>query len=75
MKVLFLGLGAVSLLVGAVGVAGYAARQGIDRDAFVEALHPVLTAEQVGKAVLEIAADPAPAAEYQLSGAGLRTLT
>jgi hypothetical protein len=34
----------------------------------------VLTAEQVGKAVLELAADPTPAAEYQLSGAGLRTL-
>ena len=60
--------------VGAVGVAGYAARQGVDRDTFVDGLQPVLTAEQVGKAVLELAADPAPAAEYQLSGAGLRTL-
>jgi len=60
--------------VGAVGVAGYAARQGVDRDTFVDNLQPVLTAEQVGKAVLELAADPAPAAEYQLSGAGLRAL-
>jgi hypothetical protein len=55
-------------------VAGYAARQGVDRDAFVDGLQPVLTAEQVGKAVLELAADSAPAAEYQLSGAGLRAL-
>ena len=46
--------------------------QGVDRDTFVDGLQPVLTAEQVAKAVLELAADPAPAAEYQLSGAGLR---
>jgi NAD(P)-dependent dehydrogenase (short-subunit alcohol dehydrogenase family) len=60
--------------VGAVGVAGYAARQGVDEDTFVEGLQPVLTAEQVAKAVLELAADPAPAAEYQVGGAGLRPL-
>jgi NADP-dependent 3-hydroxy acid dehydrogenase YdfG len=60
--------------VGAVGVAGYAARQGVDEDTFVDGLQPILTAEQVAKAVLELAADPAPAAEYQVSGAGLRPL-
>jgi NAD(P)-dependent dehydrogenase (short-subunit alcohol dehydrogenase family) len=60
--------------VGAVGVAGYAARQGVDQDTFVDGLQPILTAEQVAKAVLELASDPAPAAEYQLSGAGLRPL-
>ena len=49
-------------------------RQGVDLDAFVDGMQPVLTAEQVGKAVLELAADPAPTAEYQLSGAGLRAL-
>jgi NAD(P)-dependent dehydrogenase (short-subunit alcohol dehydrogenase family) len=60
--------------VGEAGVAGYAARQGVDRETFVDGLQPVLTAEQVAKAVLELTADPAPAAEYQVSGAGLRTL-
>ncbi len=74
-----LGLRFVSLLpqltpnggVGAVGVAGYAARQGITADAFVDALPAVLTAEQVAKAVTEIAGDPDSAAEYQVSGGGL----
>lgn len=31
--------------IGAVGVTGYAARQGIDRDAFIEAMQPVHTPE------------------------------
>jgi hypothetical protein len=35
--------------VGAAGVAGYAARHGVDRDAFVDALAPVLTADQVAR--------------------------
>ena len=61
--------------VGAVGVAGYAARQGVDRDAFIDGLQPILTPEQVAKAVVELAADPgSAAAEYQVSGAGLRPL-
>jgi NAD(P)-dependent dehydrogenase (short-subunit alcohol dehydrogenase family) len=58
--------------VGAVGVAGYAARRGVDRDAFVRGLEPVLTADQVAAAVLRIAADPDGAPEYQVGGAGLR---
>lgn len=73
-----LGLRFVALLpgltptgIGAVGVAGYAARQGVDRDTFVENLRPVLTPELVAKAVMEVAADPASAAEYQIGGAGL----
>jgi NAD(P)-dependent dehydrogenase (short-subunit alcohol dehydrogenase family) len=57
--------------IGSVGVAGYAARQGVDRDAFVAGLQPVLTPEQVAKAVIEVATDPASAAEYQVSSAGL----
>ena len=61
--------------VGAVGVAGYAARQGVDRDTFVEGLQPILTPDQVAKAVMELAADPASAPEYQLSGAGLRPIS
>jgi NAD(P)-dependent dehydrogenase (short-subunit alcohol dehydrogenase family) len=58
--------------VGAVGVAGYAARQGVDREIFVEGLQPILTPEQVAKAVVELAADSGSAPEYQVSGAGLR---
>ncbi|MGW4565501.1 SDR family oxidoreductase [Streptomyces sp. NPDC004561] len=60
--------------VGSVGVAGYAARQGVDRDTFVEGLQPVLTADQVAKAVVEIAGDPGSGPEYQVSGAGLRPI-
>ena len=58
--------------VGSIGVAGYAARQGVDRDTFVEGLQPVLTADQVAKAVLDVAADPGSAPEYVVSAAGLR---
>jgi len=60
--------------LGAIGVEGYAAREGISVDAFVQRLAPVLTPELVGKAVLEVAADPDSAAEYQVGGTGLRTL-
>ncbi|GAA4631812.1 SDR family oxidoreductase [Actinoallomurus vinaceus] len=58
--------------VGSAGVAGYAARQGVDRDTFVDGMQPVLTPEQVAKAVVEVAADPGSAPEYQVGGAGLR---
>ena len=76
-----LGLRFVTLLpqltpsgVGAAGVAGYAARQGITVEAFIERLAPVLTPELLAKAVLEVAADPDAAAEYQVGGAGMRVL-
>jgi NAD(P)-dependent dehydrogenase (short-subunit alcohol dehydrogenase family) len=61
--------------VGSIGVAGYAARQGVDRDTFVEGLRPILTPDQVAKAVMEVATDQDSAAEYQVSGAGLRSLS
>jgi len=61
--------------LGSVGVAGYAARQGVDRDTFVDGLQPILAPDQVAKAVLELAGDPAGAPEYQVSGAGLRPLS
>jgi NAD(P)-dependent dehydrogenase (short-subunit alcohol dehydrogenase family) len=57
--------------IGAVGVAGYAARQGVYPDAFVEGLQPILTPDQVAKAVLDVAADSGSAAEYRVGGAGL----
>lgn len=60
--------------VGAVGVAGYAARQGVDADALVATMAPILTAEQVGEAVLKLVADPDAAPEYQLSSAGMRPI-
>jgi NADP-dependent 3-hydroxy acid dehydrogenase YdfG len=58
--------------VGSVGIAGYAARAGVDRDSFVERLQPILTSDQVAEAVLILAADPGSGPEYQVSGAGLR---
>jgi NAD(P)-dependent dehydrogenase (short-subunit alcohol dehydrogenase family) len=61
--------------LGSVGVAGYAARQGIDRDAFVENMRAILTPDQVAKAVMTLAADPDSAPEYQVDGAGVRPLS
>lgn len=58
--------------VGSAGVDGYAARQGVDRDTFVAALQPVLTPEQVAKAIVEVATDPGSGPEYEVSSAGLR---
>lgn len=60
--------------VGSVGIAGYAARQGVDEATFIEGLQPILTAEQVAKAVVDIAADPSSAPEYRVGGAGLSPL-
>ena len=54
--------------VGLVGVDGYAAREGVDRDTFVERLQPVPTPEQVAKAVMEVTRGSA--AEYRLSATG-----
>jgi NAD(P)-dependent dehydrogenase (short-subunit alcohol dehydrogenase family) len=61
--------------LGSVGVAGYAARQGVDRDTFVEGMRPILTPDQVAEAVMEVAGDPAGAPEYLVSGAGLRPIS
>jgi NAD(P)-dependent dehydrogenase (short-subunit alcohol dehydrogenase family) len=58
--------------VGAVGVAAYAAAQGVDQDTFVAGLAPVLTPDQVAKAVIDVAGNPGSAPEYHVDGAGLR---
>jgi NAD(P)-dependent dehydrogenase (short-subunit alcohol dehydrogenase family) len=58
--------------LGSAGVAGYAARQGVDRDTFVEGLQPILTADRVAEAVVAVAGDPGSAPEYVVGGAGLR---
>ena len=61
--------------LGSVGVDGYAARQGVDRATFVDGIQPILTPDQVAKAVLEITTDRDGAAEYQVSGTGLRPIS
>ncbi|OBK67433.1 short-chain dehydrogenase [Mycobacterium colombiense] len=61
--------------LGAAAVAAYADRQGIDVDSFVQASGPALTAEQVGKSVLEIATGEATGQDaYLLTSAGLSPL-
>ena len=57
--------------VGAAALAAYAARQGAERDTFGEGLQPILTPDQVAKAVVELAGVSASAPEYLVSGAGL----
>ncbi|MCK8647232.1 SDR family oxidoreductase [Mycobacterium colombiense] len=61
--------------LGAAAVAAYAERQGVDVDSFVRASGPALTAEQVGKSVLEIATGGATGQDaYLLTAAGLAPL-
>lgn len=61
--------------LGAAAVAAYADRQGVDVDSFVQASGPALTAEQVGKSVLEIATGDATGQDaYLLTAAGLSPL-
>jgi NAD(P)-dependent dehydrogenase (short-subunit alcohol dehydrogenase family) len=60
--------------VGAAGVTGYAARAGVDRGSFIEGLQPVLTPEQVAKAVLDVASDAGSAAEYRVDASGPHAL-
>ena len=58
--------------LGARAVAAYAAQQGVDVETFARSLQPALTAEQVGKSVLEIVtAGPRDHRAYTLGPAGL----
>ena len=58
--------------LGAVGVAAYAARQGVDTGTYLEGLGPALTPEQAGKAIVGLAADPSRDQDaYLLTAAGL----
>jgi len=79
-----LGIGFTALLprltpatdLGAVAVAAYAERQGVDVDTFLRAAGPALTAEQVGKSALEIATgDAAEGGAYLLTSTGLAPLS
>jgi NAD(P)-dependent dehydrogenase (short-subunit alcohol dehydrogenase family) len=61
--------------LGAKAVAAYAKRQGVDVEEFVQSMQPALTAEQVGKSVLEIATgEQRHHRAYTLSAAGLSAL-
>jgi NAD(P)-dependent dehydrogenase (short-subunit alcohol dehydrogenase family) len=61
--------------LGAAAVAAYAERQGIDVDAFIRSSGPALRADQVGRAVLEIAGANTGAPDaYLLTAAGLSAL-
>jgi NAD(P)-dependent dehydrogenase (short-subunit alcohol dehydrogenase family) len=61
--------------LGSAGVDGYAARQGVDRDTFVDGLQPILTPDLVAKAVMDIAGNPGGAPEYQVGGSGPRPIS
>ena len=59
--------------LGAVGVAGYAERAGLQVAAFVDQLGEVLTTDMVAKSVTEVVSDNAYSAEaYLLTASGLR---
>ena len=61
--------------LGAKAVAAYAKRQGVGVEEFVQSMQPALTAEQVGKSVLEIATGQLrDHRAYTLSAAGLSPL-
>ncbi|MDT5358453.1 MAG: hypothetical protein QOC69_215, partial [Mycobacterium sp.] len=62
--------------LGAAAVSAYAERQGVDVDAFVAGLSPVLTPDHAGKSILDIATAPYPDHRaYTLSSAGLTPLS
>ena len=61
--------------LGAAAVAAYAAREGLDVPAFLATRGPVLTPDQVGRAILDLVCDPALShPSYLLSAAGLSEL-
>ena len=60
--------------VGAVGVTGYSAREGISPEEYVERRAPMLTVDVFAKAVLDVAADQNSATEYLVGAAGARVL-
>lgn len=79
-----MGISFVSLLprltpatdLGAKAVAAYAGRQGVGVDTFVRETGPALSAEQVGKSVLQIARhDHGRHGAYLLTSSGLSALT
>jgi NAD(P)-dependent dehydrogenase (short-subunit alcohol dehydrogenase family) len=62
--------------LGKAGVAGYAARQGVSPDAFIDGMQPILTPERVGREIVGLvgAADLPAHTEYLLTGNGLQSM-
>jgi len=60
--------------MGAVAIAAYAQRSGVDVGTFVERLGKTLTPEQVGKAVVDLASDSGVGDAYLLSADGMVAL-
>jgi hypothetical protein len=60
--------------LGSAGVAGYAAREGVDPATYAENFQPILTPAQVAKAVVDLAGDPGSAPEYAVTGSGYRAI-
>ena len=62
--------------LGAPAAAAYASRAGLDTAAYIRQIEPVLTAEQAGRSVLELAASDSPdAGAFLLTGRGLTPVT
>ena len=62
--------------LGAPAAAAYASRAGLDTAAYVQQLSPVLTPEQAGRSVLELATGDSPDhGAFLLTGSGLAPLT
>ncbi len=62
--------------LGAAAVAAYASRAGLDTAAYVQQLGPVLTPEQAGRSVLELATGASPDhGAFLLTGGGLTPIT
>ncbi|MGH7749025.1 MAG: SDR family oxidoreductase [Candidatus Dormibacteria bacterium] len=58
--------------LGAAAVAAYAGRNGMEVDGFIEGMGPTLTADEVGRTIVDLAVDPGHDREaYLLSAAGL----
>ena len=62
--------------LGAAAVAAYAARAGMDTEAFLKDRGPALTPEQAGAAITALIGDPGhDQRAYVLTAAGLRPLS
>jgi hypothetical protein len=62
--------------LGAVAVAAYASRAGLDTAAYVRQFEPVLTPEQAGRSVLELVTSDSPdPGAFLLTGRGLTQVT
>jgi len=65
--------------LGTTAVAAYAADEGLDVDTYLQRFQPLLTPQQVGKAIVELSIDAEATSEHELAylitGTGLHELT